>query len=267
MMLIALLVIFACAAPATVSGFSCEVEAKNCASERTGAISRNMTKFFIGTACSLYNQGLDCLYLLEKKDPNCKVINYWQTFHEAKKELYDATSGLCGVDGSMSGCAYGFVNCMRHEDNIKSLPSNETCSEYIKMSDCVELIRDQKLCPVWIESHLADSLARLKAQLQMQCFRTCDLSLELCVTNVPVQLTQQDKLKEDQQELLCAEIESAIDCVAQTSQSKYCQGQSSASWVASILTDHRHEMDKYCDPAIVQSTNSGGVQPTQDPVA
>ncbi|KAK3791035.1 hypothetical protein RRG08_001799 [Elysia crispata] len=312
-------------------GFQCEAQAQVCAAGKTDAISNNLKKFYFQTSCKMYKEGLECLYRLQNKDANCKVINHATAFQKAKSDLFDATSGLCGVDGSVDGCAYGFINCMRHVDNIKDKSNNETCSEYIKMSDCVELLQDRKLCPVWIETHLSDTLSKLKAELQMECFRTCELALDLCVANVPLDLTLNPTLKEGEQEVLCAEIETAmdcinatdveglcedeketpkweealqnqtsyyksfcsvpaktcsvqlrdcstdveamvaagistpqdvaelcqevenaLDCVNRTSVSGFCQGKTGARMLARILNEHRHELDTYCDPAVVQ---------------
>lgn len=227
-------------------GNFCEVETLRCATLRTAQISSNMAQFNFRAACKHYKFGLDCLHQLQNQDPDCKVINLPREFQKAKIELYNVTSGLCGVDGSIDGCAYGATTCLQHVHKIQDKTSNSTCSEFIKMSDCVELLRDRRSCPHWVEAHLLDTLSTLKTQLHMQCFRTCDLALELCVTDVPTNLTYNPKITEEEQEVLCSEIETAIDCMNSTDIEDLCEQELKTAELKKALQNQTSNYKTFC---------------------
>ncbi|GFR94438.1 hypothetical protein ElyMa_006250000, partial [Elysia marginata] len=245
--------------------FSCEAESLKCATRRAKDISDHMQKFEFKEACRNYKAGLDCLYQLKTKDPSCKVINHYWTFQEAKNELYKAASGLCGVDGSIDGCAFGSNQCMEHAAKMRDPANKEHCVEYIKMGYRLELLRDRMLCPKWIEKRLFDTLDQLKIELQLECFRTCDLALHLCVAEVPVNMTYDPKITEGEQEVLCAEIENAIDCINATDVDDLCQQEKqTAKWEESLQNQTANYKTFCCCSIDVEARVAQGVSTPQD---
>ncbi|GFN78247.1 hypothetical protein PoB_000475300, partial [Plakobranchus ocellatus] len=233
----------------------CERHIETCVTggDRNKLISFNIQTFQFKTACKYYKTGLDCLSNVFSSKPNCDSYSYSDAYLKAKDILFSATSGFCGLDGSISGCAYDFQNCMSYVDLIRNplnnLDNNQTCRNFVIFSDCTRLIKNRMHCPTNLEVHLEKLEEQLEGKLKLDCFLTCDIAIDLCVSDITTEFVtaESDKNSEDYHEVLCAQLEKGMDCINATDVEELCENEKKRGRWREALNNQTSSYNKaYC---------------------